>query len=459
MTVSKSAPWGYQWRSSQSFIITTATISLFSETFLFGFIVPILPYMLETRLHLDPSKTQTFTTTLLTVYGVVSLLFAPIFAHFADKTPSRKIPLLVSLAACASGTILVACAPTVWLLMTGQILQSLASSSVWIVAFATLADNVDESNKGKVLGTAMSFVGTGIFAGPMVSGFLLQLLGYWPAWSAALFLLTVDVAARLLMIETKPATTEQPQQTDETSALLSGEGSATDPNTKDKAPASGFYRIMLRDPHILAGTFNTLILSVILAAFDTTLPLHVRALFGWKSLPVGIIFFGLQVPSIALGPAIGHLRDRVGLRWPTVIGCGSLVPLIWLMGVPGKDLPWGRLEHGGEAVYITAVVGLGFAFALVRGAGTFQIMAVVHDLEAKNPNIFGPYGGNSRLSSLSELPFNIGMIAGPLLSGSVSETLGYYWMNTVLAFLALLMTISAYFWMTAAPKSETEETV
>jgi predicted MFS family arabinose efflux permease len=68
--------------------------------------------MLETRLHLDPSKTQTFTTTLLTVYGVVSLLFAPIFAHFADKTPSRKIPLLVSLAACASGTILVACAPT-----------------------------------------------------------------------------------------------------------------------------------------------------------------------------------------------------------------------------------------------------------------------------------------------------------------------------------------------------------
>jgi MFS family permease len=262
----------------------------------------------------------------------------------------------------------------VWLLMTGQILQSLASSSVWIVAFATLADNVDESNKGKVLGTAMSFVGTGIFAGPMVSGFLLQLLGYWPAWSAALFLLTVDVAARLLMIETKPATTEQPQQTDETSALLSGEGSATDPNTKDKAPASGFYRIMLRDPHILAGTFNTLILSVILAAFDTTLPLHVRALFGWKSLPVGIIFFGLQVPSIALGPAIGHLRDRVGLRWPTVIGCGSLVPLIWLMGVPGKDLPWGRLEHGGEAVYITAVVGLGFAFALVRGAGTFQIM-------------------------------------------------------------------------------------
>ncbi|KAL2856470.1 major facilitator superfamily domain-containing protein [Aspergillus pseudoustus] len=432
MTVDERAPWGYRWRSSQSFIVTAATISLFSETFLFGFIVPILPYMLETRLHLDPSQTQNFTTTLLTVYGVVSLVSAPFFAHFADKTPSRKIPLLLSLAACASGTILVACAPTVWLLMTGQIFQSLASSSVWIVAFATLADNVDEGNKGKVIGTAMSFVGTGIFAGPMVSGTLLQLLGYWPAWSAALFLLALDVLARLLMIEPKKsASAGRTGQTDERTALLNGENGHVS-NTGKPVPKRGFYRIMLTHPQILAGIFNTLIMSVLLSAFDTTLPLHVRALFGWESLPVGIIFFGLQVPSIVFGPSIGSLRDRVGLRWPTVIGWGFIVPLIWLLGVPGADLPWGRLEHGGEAVYIVAIIGLGFAFALLRGAGTFQMMAVVHDLEAEDPNIFGPYGGNSRLSGLTELPFNVGMIAGPLLSGSISETIGYYWMNTAL---------------------------
>lgn len=76
---------------------------------MFGFVVPILPYMLETRLHLDPSRTQSFTTTLLTLYGVISLVAAPFIAHFADKTPSRKIPLLLCLAACSSGTILVAC--------------------------------------------------------------------------------------------------------------------------------------------------------------------------------------------------------------------------------------------------------------------------------------------------------------------------------------------------------------
>jgi RsiW-degrading membrane proteinase PrsW (M82 family) len=87
-------------------------VNAVAECFLFGFVVPILPYMLETRLHHDPSRTQHFTTTLLTIYGAVSLVSAPFVAHFADKTPSRKIPLLLSLSVCASGTVLVACATT-----------------------------------------------------------------------------------------------------------------------------------------------------------------------------------------------------------------------------------------------------------------------------------------------------------------------------------------------------------
>ncbi|KAL4934981.1 hypothetical protein BDV06DRAFT_207872 [Aspergillus oleicola] len=453
MTVDESAPWGYRWRSSQSFIITTATISLFSETFLFGFVVPILPYMLETRLHVDAALTQSFTTTLLTTYGVVSLVAAPFIAHFADKTPNRKIPLLLSLAACASGTILVACAPTVWLLMVGEIFQSLASCSVWIVAQATLVDNVSENNKGKVLGTAMSFITTGIFAGPMVSGILLQLLGYWPAWSAALLLLGVDIIARLLMIESKPPNTNPTpnptEATDERTALLP-ECDDSDPNEthadqdKPAAPVThhGFYRIMLLNPRVLAGLINTLVLSMILAAFDTTLPLHVRAIFGWDSLPVGLLFFGLQAPSIVFGPAIGHLRDRTGLRWPTTVGCALMVPLLWLLGVPGTELPWGRLEgDGGEAVYITAIIGLGVALAFTRGAGSIQMLTVLHELEKKDPTMFGPYGGNSRLAGLTELPFNVGLIAGPLLSGSISEVLGYYWTNTGLGMSCHLMSL------------------
>lgn len=82
------------------------------ETFLYGFIVPILGYMLEVRLHVDPSQTQSLTSSLLAIHGFMTLVAAPIIAHFADKTPNRRMPLLIALAACAVGTTLVACSPS-----------------------------------------------------------------------------------------------------------------------------------------------------------------------------------------------------------------------------------------------------------------------------------------------------------------------------------------------------------
>jgi MFS family permease len=105
-------PWGYGWRSSQAFIIFTATLGLFSETFLYAFIVPILSYMIEVRLRLPPAQTQRLTTALLTTHGFVSVVSAPVIAHFADKTSNRKLPLLIALVGCLVGTFLLAICPS-----------------------------------------------------------------------------------------------------------------------------------------------------------------------------------------------------------------------------------------------------------------------------------------------------------------------------------------------------------
>lgn len=99
------------WRSSESFVIFTVTLALFAETFLYGFLVPILPHMLEVRLAIDPSETQHYITTLLTIHGLLSIISAPLIGHFADKTPHRKIPLMIGLGACLAGTVLIALTP------------------------------------------------------------------------------------------------------------------------------------------------------------------------------------------------------------------------------------------------------------------------------------------------------------------------------------------------------------
>jgi MFS family permease len=128
-------PWGYEWRSSRRLVVSSITVALFTgmwvvvsftralvphlshaknppETFLYGFLTPILSYMLEERLHLDPSQTQTYTTALLTTHGFIGLISAPMVAHLAEKTPSQKKPLLIALAGCFLGTLLIALAPS-----------------------------------------------------------------------------------------------------------------------------------------------------------------------------------------------------------------------------------------------------------------------------------------------------------------------------------------------------------
>ncbi|KAJ5309977.1 Aldolase [Penicillium atrosanguineum] len=428
--MSEVRPWGYGWRSSQSFVIFTATLGLFSETFLYAFIVPILSYMIEDRLELPPSQTQWLTTALLATHGFVSVVSAPIIGHFADKTSSRRIPLLIALAGCFVGTLLLSICPSVWVLFVGRIVQAASGSAGWIVAFATLTDNVKPDHIGKVLGTAMSFVIAGIITGPMVSGALLQLVGYWAAWSAPLLLLAVGFIARLLMLEKNDmqVATSEHASIDEQEALLGANICNSKPDLEQQCPAPpslGFYRIVLCNIRIIAGLLNTVMFSMILSGFDATLPLHLQRVFHWGTLPIGIIFLGLQVPGMALGPVVGWLRDRVGLRNPTTIGWILIAPLLWMLGIPGTGVDWADNEANGQVIFIIGVVGIGSVAPLVRGAGTFQLIAVTNDLQSKNASIFGPHGGSSRIFSITEIAFNIGTMLGPLFSGALVEAFDF----------------------------------
>lgn len=272
---------------------------------------------------------------------------------------------------------------TVWTLFLGRIIQAVSGSAGWIVCFATLTDNIRSEHIGKVLATVMSFVTAGIVSGPMVSGALLQLLGYWAAWSAPLILLGMDFVARLIMIEKHDE--KRASSHDEREALLASQkpsSTESDPNQNlsESEPSQGFYRILLCNIRVLAGLFNNLVFSVILSGFDATLPLHLQKNFHWDSLSVGMIFLGLQVPGMLLGPLAGWLRDRTGLRYPTTIGWVLIALLLWLLGIPGTGVEWANPETNGKFLFIAGIIGIGSASPLVRGSGTFQLIGKTRKL-------------------------------------------------------------------------------
>jgi MFS family permease len=79
--------------------------------------------------------------------------------------------------------------------------QAIASSIMWIVGTTTVANNVPIQHIGKAYAMVSIATSVGFSLGPMLSGMLLQAVGYWAAWSSAFCILSIDVVFRLLMVE------------------------------------------------------------------------------------------------------------------------------------------------------------------------------------------------------------------------------------------------------------------
>ncbi|OJJ33487.1 hypothetical protein ASPWEDRAFT_115097 [Aspergillus wentii DTO 134E9] len=443
-------PWGSTWRSSTAFIIVCITTALFAESFLYGFIVPILPFILEDRSHVDPADTQRLTYQVLTLYGGVAVVSGIVIGQLADRAKSRKLPLIVGLGIAFVGTLVLATATGLPGVFVGRFLQAVGGTAAWIVGFATLRDTIEAKDIGKTFGLVNSFVGAGALSGPAVAGLLLQLAGYWVTWGTVLVVIMLDIVMRFVMIENprkkrdqqkqdqQPGVTEETEEATENSALLAGSSQQQQNSTPS---VLSFYQIILSQPRVIVGLLSYTTYSSLAASYNTTIPIHVRASFGWESLQTGLIFAALQAPNMLLSPLCGWLRDRMGTRLPTAVGFILLSPLLWLLGAADQtQFPWAA--HA-QVVYIVAIVIIGCVQNLLTSVGTIEITCAVDDLESKTPGIFGPNGGYSRAYSLSNVSFTMGFLLGPLLSGSLVDAFGYYTMNSVLASVCVVLSLLA----------------
>ncbi|PPJ61023.1 hypothetical protein CBER1_02023 [Cercospora berteroae] len=183
--------------------------ALFLDNFLYSYIIPILPVMLEQRLHLDKSETQSATSLVLSVHASVAMVTSPFVGHFADQIPSRKLSLLVALGVQLVGTMIIIVSLSVPVLVIGRSIQAIGGNAAWIVGLATLAETVGKENTGEALGAVSSFFTSGTMFGSMASGFLLHYVGYRATWAVAIAALIVDMIMRAVMIENKKESADQ----------------------------------------------------------------------------------------------------------------------------------------------------------------------------------------------------------------------------------------------------------
>ena len=153
---SDTPPIGLQWRSNTFFIIATVAIGLFTDLFLYGLIVPVLPFMLQKRVNLPQDQVQSYVSGLLAAYAGASVIFSIPAGWIADRTNARQTPFLCGLVALLGATVLLALGKSIAVLVVARILQGTSGAVVWTVGLAMVLDTVGPENLGKVIGSVLS---------------------------------------------------------------------------------------------------------------------------------------------------------------------------------------------------------------------------------------------------------------------------------------------------------------
>lgn len=150
---SNRPPTGLRWRASTPFILTTVAVGLFTDLFLYGLVVPVLPFMLKERVSLPDDKIQSYVSGLLAAYAGASVVFSIPVGVIADRLNARQLPFLCGLAALLGATLMLAFGQNIPMLVIARVLQGTSAAIVWTVGLAMILDTVGPENLGKVIGT------------------------------------------------------------------------------------------------------------------------------------------------------------------------------------------------------------------------------------------------------------------------------------------------------------------
>ena len=72
----------------------------------------------------------------------------------ADKSPNRRLPLLIGLIALTGATLMLCLGTSIGLIVAGRVLQGVSAAMVWIVGLALLADTFSPGEIGTAMGYA-----------------------------------------------------------------------------------------------------------------------------------------------------------------------------------------------------------------------------------------------------------------------------------------------------------------
>ncbi|KAI9738450.1 MAG: hypothetical protein M1818_005347 [Claussenomyces sp. TS43310] len=415
----KRKPLALKWRSNTIFILSTVGIGLFTDLFLYGLIVPILPFILEERLNVAPEQIQGYTSLLLTAYAGASVLFSLPAGIIADKLAARQLPFLLGLVSLLGASIMLYLGRSIAVLIVARIFQGISAAVVWTIGLALVLDTVGSEKLGVTIGSIFSFISVGELAAPVLGGVVYQKAGYAGVFGMGFAILALDFIMRLLVIEKKTAAkyggahaeadphhehishdTEAGELDEESPLLGDAEGDLEKWKIRREQP-----RIMqkfpilycLSNPRLLTAEMVAFTQATLLAVFDATIPTEAQELFSFDSLKAGLLFTPLVLPYLLLGPLAGKGVDKYGPKPAATLGMAYLVPMLILLRIPQS----GGTAEIAKFCVIVALCGVGLAF--ISSPSIVEASYVTEQYHKANQDFFGKEGPYAQLYAINSM--------------------------------------------------------
>ena len=467
--------------------------ALFTEMFLYTIVVPVLPFALESRAGVAPEDTQYWVSILLSVYGAALFFGSPPVSWLADRTETRQMPFLLGLVVLAGGSLLLCLGTNLPALIIARVLQGFASSVVWIIGFAILADTFEQQELGVAVGFAVLGWTVATVIGPVLGGVVYAAVGYYSVFYMSFGLIALDVILRLVMIEHKVAArwlsddgTSSPSSAIEGTDSSTEKGNSVAPtpqapelpsltepanarsspavvtgDSKAAAPQSRSPMLsLLRSPRILLALWGFVIQALTLMSFDGILPLHVNRVFGWNSQGAGLIFLAIVIPTF-FSPLVGKFVDSSGRgRWVAATGYGIACPTLILLRYVDEGVSVAGTAPGStnQAVLLAALLFIvGAALTIVIVPALEELTIVVDEREKAQPGIFGPRGAYARAYGLMNMCWAAGAVVGPIMAGEIVRQQGWGIAMVVIGVLngaTMLIVIAFGLWERRQPDTQ-----
>jgi MFS family permease len=464
-----------RFRSSNVFIITVICFACFTDIFLYGIIVPVIPFALLTRIDVPENDVQHWVSNLFAVYAAALIVCSPICGWLADHYKSRRVPYLSGLLAMAGATIMLCIGDSITLLVIGRLLQGASAAVVSTVGLALLVDTVGQKDIGQAAGWVSLSMSIAILIAPLLGGIVYAKSGYYAVYYMGFALIAVDILLRLLMIEKKHAskwaTAEDPShEANEISPVRQGPSTGAIEHVRAMeygTPPSSQARnkrfhlppvlFLLASGRLLSAAWCVFAQSAILTSWDAVLPLRVANVFAWTSLGAGLIFLPLTIPSF-VAPAIGIYSDKRGPRLPVFLGFVIGTPALVLLRL---------VSHSGIRQIVLlcvllTVFGVAYSFVITPLLAEFTY-AVDAEEKKRGEGCFGDGGAYAQAYGLFMTAFAGGMLVGPLWGGLIELRAGWGTMTWTLGLLSAVSAVPAglitggYLWKMKEKKEAEDE--